>query len=1201
MQTMHEDRPVPGFLFSLGQVAATEILLVGYSLFPLARLDIHPRLTILSGNNAVGKTTILDAIQTVILCHQRYINLNVASGQNDRSLAGQIKDRVAWAVLSLTGHESVKAIGVRLVRKPASDLVDLEPFALAHAAPAPSFFLDPGSMLITSDLRELRRRVVVADMAGQVLEFAKLDEYHEFLHKEGIFPIALMQQGMKKLYSGLWRQITQPRLGDLRKFLREMLCTAPRKKMGFDQVEQLMRERRKVEQRLDLLLRFKSTRDELQGLCEQYARHRRSALGLAAALHARAVQEARLKIADAKERTAGLEARKNELSAREQELSATIADLEHEREKLLGRQSELQTRLRHHREYVEACRIMDTVGQELQGLDPDLERTGTELDLAQRRKEELQARLHEHERQKARQEERLAQRTEEARRWREYLGRIEEAERRTGWTLRSRAEIGAGREQADREKRHVDDLPNLKSQASEARKRAQAHETARRDWEQCARLCGMERTTDPTRDLLSQLRAEAEETRLEHKDRIKELETAMRQRAAERDQLLRGRPPLPEKAVEAVDKGMAVPLADRFEGLDLAEAKLWQQRLGPLALAIEPGPGVSPKDLGAGPESFWIYSGPSPVSEPVWKEPVQVEGGSTGGIGALSWYQPDGPVWISTKARMLRIRELEQALESDAQRRQAAQESLDEAQRKIDAALAFIPLLEAFADRDAPKRSADLAKRVQDLEVRRPEIQRRAQLLAELDRDVFLLDWRAAPEQVAELEKALQGISHELREIGRELERLAAATGRLEKDKRDKEARRVALLEQLRSAEVRKAVLEQEEPLDVLLGRVEFQEAEALETSVRMLKENRDRQGKARDVLNQELGGIQSQLLKVTEDLERFVRKEKEEAAEQESALREWRVFFPDEAPPRPGESPGQGLVERARAQRESLRQSLGQRIAQVGTGHGIAVNTEREPDESVALLLEAMMPQGIDLDREEEQLDQLRAELKGIEGRIRTYVEEIKRNVDVDLNELGRRVHQVNRILSDLSFGRIRRVQLDREFLPAYEGLKRLKGRQLTLFSHGEPLTLQQFIQQVRDMVARYARTEEISEEQIADYRTYVRIRWTITDAEGTTRDAGFSSGEGLGINLAICLSLLFYLSGGSDRSRVQGMLLMALDEAERLDEKAVLTVRSLLDRVNCQLLVALPRTLQVPSSLCHLLTPLSQGVTHISVYHEG
>ncbi len=85
-----------------------------------------------------------------------------------------------------------------------------------------------------------------------------------------------------------------------------------------------------------------------------------------------------------------------------------------------------------------------------------------------------------------------------------------------------------------------------------------------------------------------------------------------------------------------------------------------------------------------------------------------------------------------------------------------------------------------------------------------------------------------------------------------------------------------------------------------------------------------------------------------------------------------------------------------------------------------------------------------------------------------------------------------------------------------------------------------------------------------------------------------------------SICLGLLFYWGRETGQTRSQGLPLMGLDEAERLDENALLTVRGLLDRVGCQLLVALPRTLQVPSSLCHLLTPLSQGVTHVSVFHK-
>ena len=98
---------------------------------------------------------------------------------------------------------------------------------------------------------------------------------------------------------------------------------------------------------------------------------------------------------------------------------------------------------------------------------------------------------------------------------------------------------------------------------------------------------------------------------------------------------------------------------------------------------------------------------------------------------------------------------------------------------------------------------------------------------------------------------------------------------------------------------------------------------------------------------------------------------------------------------------------------------------------------------------------------------------------------------------------------------------------------------------------------------------------------------------------DAKHGHHEGLGINLAICLSLLFYEGSDSGQHRGSGILLMALDEAERLDERAMNTVRDLLDRVECQLVLALPRMLNIPDSLTHILTPLPQGVTHVGVYH--
>jgi chromosome partition protein MukB len=128
-----------------------------------------------------------------------------------------------------------------------------------------------------------------------------------------------------------------------------------------------------------------------------------------------------------------------------------------------------------------------------------------------------------------------------------------------------------------------------------------------------------------------------------------------------------------------------------------------------------------------------------------------------------------------------------------------------------------------------------------------------------------------------------------------------------------------------------------------------------------------------------------------------------------------------------------------------------------------------------------------------------------------------------------------------------------------------------------------------------------DVSEEQIADYRTYIDLGWSITDQDGENRQKGFSGGETLGINLAICLALLFHWGGEAGQVQARGLLIMALDEAERLDEQAVYTVRELLDRSSSQLLVALPRTIEVPDTICHLLTPLKQGVTHVSIYHKG
>jgi chromosome partition protein MukB len=231
-----------------------------------------------------------------------------------------------------------------------------------------------------------------------------------------------------------------------------------------------------------------------------------------------------------------------------------------------------------------------------------------------------------------------------------------------------------------------------------------------------------------------------------------------------------------------------------------------------------------------------------------------------------------------------------------------------------------------------------------------------------------------------------------------------------------------------------------------------------------------------------------------------------------------------------------------------------------------------------------------------EEQYSRLRHELQQIEFKIKSHVEEVRSGVETEIRRLKMHLVRVNRILSSLRFGNIEKIYLKLEELPAYHALKKLESL-LRLISKKEVVTLKEFIEKLRAFILKEANTS-LTEEQIADYRSYIRLRRVIVDAEGNIREGGLSSGETLGVNLALCLAILFFL-GREQSVNERGMLLLALDEAERLDARALATVRDLLDHVRCQLTVAMPRPVDIPDSICHLLTPLDQGVTHVHLYH--
>ena len=1180
--------------FSPDPVWARELLLVGYQLFPCSLIPLHGRLTVLSGNNGVGKTTLLDAIQTVILCHQQYISMNVASGQNDRSIIGQLRQRVAWAAIGIAGHEEVTAMGVRLAVRPSGEQLDLSPFVLRRAPLQEGLFLDPETSTITPDFQVLSRRILQVDPTADYLPFERVDDYHAFLHEQGILPIPLMRTGKKKSFAGLWRQITQPRLTDLQPFLQDMLCPPPSgMKLTFSDVEKLMHDRRGVEERLKRLVRFRETRLRLDGLRLSLDGARRESLTADLVVSTGRVQtlrqqEGRLR-AEQEKAQQELVAQQTALTKMEEQESGISA----QRDLLQKQQSSLDAQLRRHKEYVAAGKDLALADKRLQailteqaGITEKYRVVAEEITAGTAKRTELLV-----EREKMAGQE--AQLAKDVKAWRSFEADLTKAAEILGRKIGSVVDVVETWNEWDGPFQELRLLPTWKEQLAELRRRTKRHEEALLLWNG---LVAANAVADPPKreDVEARLRATKDDIiRLSLKEEKLVGERVRIQQL--RDTLAQGRPPLPPEAQRMVDQGLADPVAMDFDQLDVQEAAAWQTRLGPFALAIRPREGAEILDRLEGTDRVFVVT--SEAGEEDWTSRTV----AVGGRGALSWYEPQGPVWLSSRARAEQLitlaRELEEcdAIMARLKAEMASRRTLEE---RLGAVLGA---WDALCDRESVGLEEALAKRVRVVSEGQARTKACHDCVEKLKSRVQAFELTESPAQldsvrarIAELERDVKALEKGLARLRTSQEELQKRQSERERERRESENSRI-------KAQAQRESLEKDEPLDVLEGRVDFTQAEFMARRVAELtKELVSIKGKIRAGAEQ-LGKLRADVQNRSTTLNDMSGKLRHAVQEMEQATAQWSRYYPAEDPAALHGDWTEARRDKARQAWVEARMALSGQLELVCREYGqeLTMPRDREPDQLVGDVLTMLLPPDVELDREEDKLKALRDELAKIEGKLRGYVEAIRNNVDADIRALTRKLQRINDILSNLGFGKVRKVYLEKVHEPAYEGLKHLRGTgQLSLFSSGSAVGLREFLDQIREIIARHAKGAQLEDDQITDYRTYVRLRWAIEDDEGRERRSGFSSGEGLGINLAICLSLLFYEGSDSGQHRGSGILLMALDEAERLDERAMNTVRDLLDRVECQLVLALPRMLNISDSLTHILTALPQGVTHVGVY---
>ncbi|MFP4035180.1 MAG: SbcC/MukB-like Walker B domain-containing protein [Desulfovermiculus sp.] len=1182
-------------VFVPDDTVATGLLLVGYKLFPAAHIALHPRMTVLSGNNAVGKTTILDAVQTILICHQQYINLNVATGQYDRTLSGQLSGRVGWAVLTVSGHDEITALGVRLHAKATTESLELGPFIMTHVPADLDLFMDRENSLITPDFQTLKRNILHRDIQGQANDFSSVDEYHRFLFAQGLLPVSMDRQGKKK-FAALWSQVTRPKLDRLGAFLMEMLCPDPAQGVKFADVERLMRDRRKLTEQLKALDRFRSVRQELEEKRSRVDSRRRLYLSTELGRMQAVIRSCREKLERERQREARTSREMQELEERLRQSKERKSELSQERDKYVSRQDELSRQQKHHQEYVQALQREKTLQEQVADMSSRLEQMEEEGESLASKREDLKARSYRLEVQTAEIAERLKYLRVDRDRYRELQKLLEQALEIAGRTLTSWVDVQQAWSQAQKDKARLDSLPELKKRCAELKQRADSHQKA----QGLARELAPE---IPEGNDAAQMGRQAFEDLVDSWDKedfdapIARVSDSLEKLQRQIADLEQGRPSLPPAVAREVEAGRLSLVASRYEHLDLEQAARVQARLGPFArgVLIEDPIEITGQDLGQ--EEFLLLA---KDGDPENFSSIQAGMGHISGQGGLYWYAPKSHVWLGARARASELKRL--GREKDQV--QAELDRLENERRRnrerIKTGRKLLGMWQALEDSSCIAEHIRLKEEITELERQSPAILKQYRYVQDLyaRKDHFAL--QDAPKQCTQCEKELKSLESERKQLDQDLAGVDKELARVRTELKDLQVEYSRADKELDRTVSRLQSLRNEEPMDVLEGRIDFSKAQDIQDKITSLDSELKKLEETIYNLYTESARKGELFQRIGDEIQRLNEQEEQAKKTELEFVEAWKQYYPGQDPEyRAGEHSLEN-VSRLRAQWEAAAEDLNNSVGRIVQENSLHLPPDSPAEARVDMILENIIPSFLELDKVEDQFQRLQRELGEIEARIKTYVQDIRQKVDQEISKLKRRLDKVNTILADIRFGRIRQVRIELKYLAQYENLKKLKGEVLSLMDFGSQTTLREFVQTLVKSIFRQGRGD-VSEEQIADYRTYIDLGWSITDQDGESRQKGFSGGETLGINLAICLALLFHWGGEAGQAQARGLLIMALDEAERLDEQAVYTVRELLDRSGSQLLVALPRTIEVPDTICHLLTPLKQGVTHVSIYHKG
>lgn len=238
-------------------------------------------------------------------------------------------------------------------------------------------------------------------------------------------------------------------------------------------------------------------------------------------------------------------------------------------------------------------------------------------------------------------------------------------------------------------------------------------------------------------------------------------------------------------------------------------------------------------------------------------------------------------------------------------------------------------------------------------------------------------------------------------------------------------------------------------------------------------------------------------------------------------------------------------------------------------------------------------------LERLEEHLTRLETLLKDAEQRFLAESDSLGQNIQRKINKERKQIHQLNTALSSVHFGTIRAIKIELEVIDSFQKILEALQQEFYADLFRKP---DMTVETALEYLFKKETGGTIIGDKLLDYREYIRLNILIQRAGShhyeLANPTNLSTGEAIGTGLAILTMVLHSWEVATDNRDGKGHAasrLLFLDEAARLDARALATLEELCAHQSLQLLVGAPDNVLPKNGVTWRMVRLMEPYEHV------